>query len=105
MIDVLKTLEIEGDQITLFGKIDDEKHTVVFNYHVTNKASMDLRENIIRYPKIDMFVHDMEAQQYSIYGCKFSKSQLSFSKEGVVTLFGTFDRLVKEDELRESMTQ
>lgn len=99
MIDVLKTLEIEGEQITLFGKIDDEKHTVVFNYHVTNKASMDLRESIIRYPKIDMPIHDMEAQQYSIYGCKFFKSQLSFSKEGVVTIYGTFDRLVKEDEL------
>ena len=99
MIDVLKTLVIEGEQITLFGKIDDEKHTVVFNYHVTNKASMELNKNIIRYPKHDMPIHDMEAQQYSMYGCKFVRSQLSFSEAGVVTLFGTFDRLVKENEL------
>lgn len=35
----------------------------------------------------------------SMYGCKFLRSQLSLSKESVMTIYGIFDRLAKEQEI------
>lgn len=98
MIDVLATIKIGDVPLTLFGKIDESKHRIELNYQIISEASMKLSE-IIYNPKLDLAVVDTRANQYSVYGCKFTNATTSFSNAGITLLQGVFDRLVKEETL------
>ena len=98
MIDVLATINIGDALLTLFGKIDECKHRIELNYQIISEASMKLSE-IIYSPKLDLTVIDTRANQYSVYGCKFTNAKTSFSNAGITLLQGVFDRLVKEETL------
>lgn len=98
MIDVLATINVGDVPLTLFGKIDESKHRIELNYQIISEPSMKLSE-IIYNPKLDLAVIDTRANQYSVYGCKFTNAKTSFSNAGITLLQGVFDRLVKEETL------
>ncbi len=98
MLDVLTTITSQGEKITLFGKIDEATHTIELNFHMTSKVA-DFGREIIYQPKMDFQVVDMGARSYSVYGCKFTKNQLSFSSTAVSVIKGTFERLIEESTL------
>ncbi len=99
MIDVITKVKSKDKEIVLFGKVCEENKSVQLNTLIDNLEVDEFCKGIIYQPPCDILVLDTTAQSYVLYNCKFFKNTLSISQAGVTSLFGKFDRLVKEIEI------
>lgn len=99
MLDVFTVITIEKEELNLFGKINEANGDIELHLPMTSTKAIEFARDIIYQPKINFPVLDMTALQYSVYGCKFYRTQLSYNNAGINTIIGKFDRLVCEEEL------
>lgn len=99
MLDVFTVITIEKEEFNLFGKINEANGDIELHLPMTSTKAIEFARDIIYHPKINFSVLDMTALQYSVYGCKFYRTQLSYNNAGINTIIGKFDRLVCEEEL------
>lgn len=99
MIDVITNATYKEQNITLFGKINEDEQEIELNCLMQDIMVKDFCDSIIYSPPSNLALLDTKAHAYVIYGCKFTRSTLSISNAGVMTLKGYFLRLVKENEI------
>ena len=96
MIDVMVTMRVNEEPLTLFGKVDEKENRIVLNYQILSKAVSEV--DLIHHRPMDIPLLDTEAHNYTAYGCKFTKQTTSISAY-TVQVEGTFTRLLKERNL------
>lgn len=96
MLDVLTTVRIKETSVTLFGKIDTKESTIELKFPLTSGELAEVSRDIIYSPKMNIQLFDMMAHSYSMYGCKFFQSRVTFASTTVSVIKGKFDRLIQE---------
>lgn len=99
MINVLAKLIINEHQVPMFGKIDDDNRRIELYCQMTDLPAGVLGQDQYFYGKsFTISLIDTEAKAYSLYGVWFSQMQMAITGPGVMTLRGTFNRLIREKQ-------
>ena len=102
MIDVLVKFSIRDNVVTMSGRIDPEKRKIELNCQTRDfpQAITDGQSLFHTIFKTATFI-GTDSKPYSAYGVRFHSSQVSLMDNGVMTLRGSFKRLVKEYKINQ----
>lgn len=97
MIDVFVKLSIRDNVVTMSGRIDPEKRKIKLNCETRDfpQAITDSQLLFHNIFETATFI-GTDSKPYSAYGMRFHNSQVSLMDNGIITLYGSFKRLVKE---------
>ena len=97
MIDVLVKFSIRDNVVTMSGRIDPEKRKIELNCQTRDfpQAITDGQSLFHSIFETATFI-GTDSKPYSAYGMRFYSSQVSLMDNGIMTLHGSFRRLVKE---------
>lgn len=99
MIDILAKLSVNNDIVTMFGKINLKEKKIELNCHLSDFPSAIINNRAMFYSLISTATFtDTESKHYTAYGVAFYKSQMSLLNNGVLTIIGSYKRLIRELE-------
>lgn len=97
MINVLAKLTIDEQQVPMSGIIDESNRKLELHCQMSDLPTGLLTDNTFFYGRpFTASLVDTEANAYTLYNVWFTRTQMAITGSGVMTLYGSFSRLIRE---------
>lgn len=99
MIDILAKVKINNNVITMSGEIDPDQRKIELKCHTSDFPSTVLFDSSILFSLMGTATFTgKDSKPYTAYGVKFFSKEVQLMNNGILTLYGSFSRLIREYE-------